>query len=102
MEEIKKMEVLKQRLAVVNEKISKLNDCGIDLSSLCEKYKNVFDIEQLDGTQISEEQLTALETELFSYEKILNALQLFEKIEIEFYGQKDVEMQEEHTKKAVK
>lgn len=102
MEEIKKMEVLKQRLTIVNEKISKLNNYGVDLSSLCEKYKNVFDIEQLDGTQISEEQLTALETELFSYEKILTALQIFEKIELEFYGQKDVELREEHIKKAVK
>ena len=96
------MEVLKQRLTIVNEKISKLNNYGVDLSSLCEKYKNVFDIEQLDGTQISEEQLTALETELLNYGQLLNVLQLLEKIELEFYGQKDVEKEEEHIKVAVK
>lgn len=102
MEEIKKMEILKKRVAIVSEKFDKFNYYGIDLSSLYGKYKNIFDVEQLEGNQLSEEQLTALETELFDYEKILNALQIFEKIELEFYGQKDVELREEHIKKAVK
>ncbi len=102
MEEIKKMEILKKRVAIVSEKFDKFNYYGIDLSSLYGKYKNIFDVEQLEGNQLSEEHLTALETELFDYEKILNALQIFEKIELEFYGQKDVELREEHIKKAVK
>ena len=102
MDEIKKMEALKQRITIACEKLDEFYYYGIDLGSLYEKYKNIFDVEQLDGNQISEEQLTALETELLNYGQLLNVLQLLEKIELEFYGQKDVEKEEEHIKVAVK
>ena len=102
MDEIKKMEALKQRITIACEKLDEFYYYGIDLGSLYEKYKNIFDVEQLDGNQISEEQLTALETELFNYEQLLSILQVLEKIELEFWGQKDVEKQEEHVKVAVK
>ena len=102
MDEIKKMEALKQRITIACEKLDEFYYYGIDLGSLYEKYKNIFDVEQLDGNQISEEQLIALETELLNYGQLLNVLQLLEKIELEFYGQKDVEKEEEHIKVAVK
>ncbi len=102
MDEIKKMEALKQRITIACEKLDKFYYYGIDLGNLYEKYKNIFDVEQLDGNQISEEQLIALETELFNYEQLLSVLHLFEKIEHELWGQKDVEKQEEHVKVAVK
>ncbi len=102
MDEIKKMEALKQRITIACKKLEEFYYYGIDKDSLYKKYKTVLDIEKLYENQISEDQLTALETELFNYEQLLSILQVLEKIELEFYGQKDVEKLEEHTKVAVK
>ncbi len=102
MDEIKKMEALKQRITIACKKLEEFYYYGIDKDSLYKKYKTVLDIEKLYENQISEDQLTALETELFNYEQLLSILQFLEKIEHEFWGQKDVEKLEEHTKVAVK